>query len=199
MKLLSLFSLFTTALAFSKSNFLKSKISKSKFSKTVKKLDVDYVSKNSTFECGAIEPLGFWDPLGVTNNMDPRLEKYMREAEQHHGRIAMMTSIGLPVLDLVDGDELAINAYNNNPNELLFVIFFSYEIARLLIQYENPKNMSFRLKEDVYPGNVFNYNVTQLSRDLVNKELSNGRLAMIASLGYMLQELVTQQKIFTHI
>tara|TARA_B100001287_G_C22668980_1_gene524260 strand:+ start:1330 stop:1914 length:585 start_codon:yes stop_codon:yes gene_type:complete len=194
MKLFSLFSLFTTSLAFSKSNFLKST-----FSKTVKIVDVDYVSKNNTFDCGAIEPLGFWDPLGVTKKMDARLEKYMREAEQHHGRIAMLTSIGLPVLDLVDGDELAINAYNNHPNELLFVTFFSYEIARLLIQYENPKNMSFRLKEDVYPGNVFNYNVTQLSRDLVNKELSNGRLAMIASLGYMLQELVTQQKIFTHI
>ena len=32
--------------------------------------------------------------------------------------------------------------------------------------------------------------------DKANKELSNGRLAMIGVLGYMVQELVTNQKIF---
>ena len=168
---------------------------------TSSKADVidDVSVLNSTKDCGAIPPLGFWDPLGITNNTDERLFNYMREAEQHHGRVAMLTSVVLPCLDLFDNDDLAIDSYQKHPSEIAFASFMMYEIVRMLVQYDKPSEKLFRLKEDVFPGNTFKYDVSKVSQDLVNKELSNGRLAMFASLGYMLQELVSQQKIFTSV
>ena len=50
------------------------------------------------------------------------------------------------------------------------------------------------LKDDIEPGQLNSYYT--FDETLSNKELSNGRLAMLASLGYIAQELVTQQAIF---
>mmetsp|Transcript_28920 Transcript_28920/g.44638 ORF Transcript_28920/g.44638 Transcript_28920/m.44638 type:complete len:126 (+) Transcript_28920:78-455(+) len=43
---------------------------------------------------GAISPLGFFDPLGFTKDMELRGVKRFREAEIMHGRVAMMATIG---------------------------------------------------------------------------------------------------------
>ena len=65
--------------------------------------------KTETFEFyGDIEPLGFFDPLQVTKNCDESTLKYMREAEVHHGRIAMTASILLPLLDVFVKDDIAV-------------------------------------------------------------------------------------------
>ena len=132
--------------------------------------------------------------------MDQRLFNYVREAELQHGRIAMLSMAVLPTLDILDKNELSINAYQNNQDITLsmvaLMIMGLYESSRIFIQYENPSTKLFRLKENVMPGNLFNYNTTSLSPDLLNKEISNGRLAMVGALTYIIQELVTQQKIF---
>ena len=54
---------------------------------------------------------------------------------------------------------------------------------------------TFRLKEEAYPGNLFQLDMSKVNDTLINKELSNGRLAMVASLCYILQELVTNTKV----
>ena len=38
----------------------------------------------------------------------------------------------------------------------------------------------FNLKQNYQPGNLGNYNMSTISDELLNKELNNGRLAMIA-------------------
>ena len=43
---------------------------------------------------GAIAPLGFFDPLGFTKDMELLGVKRFREAEIMHGRVAMMATIG---------------------------------------------------------------------------------------------------------
>merc|ERR1712151_943424 len=43
---------------------------------------------------GAIAPLGFFDPLGFTKDMELMGAKMFREAEIMHGRVAMMATIG---------------------------------------------------------------------------------------------------------
>lgn len=148
---------------------------------------------------GTIDPIGFWDPLNITNDMDDRLGLYIREAEQQHGRVAMLSMIALPTLDILDRSELAINYYNDFSNifisKELFVGVFLTEIARIFIQYEYPGEKLFRLKKDVYPGNLFNYDISNIKDTLIEKELANGRLAMLTSVFYISQELITNHKI----
>ena len=155
--------------------------------------------KTKTFNFnGDIAPLGFFDPLQITQNSDESTIKYLREAELHHGRIAMIASVMLPLIDKFSEDDLAIDVFSKNHGELnqlglVYMTFF--ELARLLVLYKSPNDKLFRLKDNVQPGMLNTY--VPFDENMSNIELSNGRLAMIGALGYIAQELVTQQKIIT--
>merc|ERR1719241_32669 len=43
---------------------------------------------------GAQAPAGFWDPIGISDNISPEQFQRYREVEQKHGRIAMIATIG---------------------------------------------------------------------------------------------------------
>jgi len=45
-------------------------------------------------EIGVQPPLGFWDPLGWLQDADQAQFEYLREAENKHGRIAMLAVLG---------------------------------------------------------------------------------------------------------
>jgi hypothetical protein len=55
---------------------------------------------------------------------------------------------------------------------------------------------AFTLKKDYQPGNVLNLNPDNVSTERYNRELSNGRLAMLACAHIIGSELASGQGLF---
>lgn len=155
-----------------------------------------------TFDyAGDIEPTGYFDPLLVSRMaLEPEV-KYLREAELHHGRVAMCAALVLPLLDVVDKEGLAINKLASLPLEEQSPFWLgvaAYECARMGAGWKNPfmeGNKPFSLEEEYQPGNVFKVSSEHYPETKLNMELSNGRLAMLGVAGYIAQELVSGQAI----
>ena len=124
---------------------------------------------------------------------------FLREAELKHGRLAMIAAITLPLTEQFS-DNLGIYFFQNNPAYIEFglSLMFITEFSSMIRGWENPTVKLFSLKKDYQPGDfglTFGVN-EELMGDKMDKELNNGRLAMIGIFGMMVQELVTQQQLF---
>jgi hypothetical protein len=150
---------------------------------------------------GDIHPTNYFDPLGFSKNVDESKVKYFREAELQHGRLAMASMVALPLLDMYN-DELAINSLSKlslSEQAPFWGGVALFEVARMNAGWKNPfakGNPAFTIKENYQPGNVLNFKDSNYKDVTLERELSNGRLAMLASLGYITQELVTGTPIF---
>jgi len=124
---------------------------------------------------------------------------FLREAELKHGRLAMMAAVTLPLTEQFS-DNLGINFFQNNPEyvELGLSLMFISEFSSMFRGWENPSVKLFSLKDNYQPGDFgLTFGVDEDSiGEKMDKELNNGRLAMIGILGMMVQELVTQQQLF---
>jgi light-harvesting complex I chlorophyll a/b binding protein 1 len=124
---------------------------------------------------------------------------FLREAEIKHGRLAMMATILLPLTEQFS-DNLGIYFFQNNPEYVVFglSVMFISEFSSMIYGWENPLVKPFFMKEDYQPGDFglrLGVNETTIG-DKMDKELNNGRLAMIGILGMMAQELATQHPLF---
>ena len=149
---------------------------------------------------GDIAPLQYFDPLQITSNMNEKDVKYLREAELHHSRIAMASFLGLVVSDIVGNGPAINNLFNAEPIQQFPFWFgvFCYEFSRMGVGWKNPfiqGNGLFKLEDEYQPGNILKLPVSTLDVNELNKEISNGRLAMLGAAGFIAQELVTQHKI----
>ena len=169
---------------------------------------------------GAIAPLGAFDPLGFTKGADVLEVNRLREAEMTHGRVGMLASAGFIVqekfhpLFSADGGP-AIEQVPQLPEGFLVALTMmigAAEAKRISLGWAAPtqenlnaaraggQSQSFqRLKADYTPGDL-GFDPLGLApkdaagfRAMQEKELSNGRLGMLAAAGFLIQEAVTGQ------
>ena len=156
---------------------------------------------------GVSKPLGFFDPLGLSENKEPIEFKKIQESELKHSRVAMLASLGLLVQDRFHplfglGDKMIGEPiYHFQIVASQYPLFVPLVIASIgLIEGFNiykgweivsPDKIA-NLREDYVVGdlglNPFQFTEEQFY-DMRTKELNHGRLAMIATLILVLQQL----------
>jgi hypothetical protein len=164
---------------------------------------------------GAIAPLGFFDPLGLTSTMELDEVKRFREAEVMHGRVAMLAVVGYIIGEntptIAYGFDHPTIANNQIPEmgAIMFPFFLAINIAeawRANIGWMEPgKGDLFTLREKYYPGDIafdpMGFKPTDPKKFAVTqtKELSNGRLAMLAVAGFCVQEQINGKGILENL
>ena len=113
----------------------------------------------------------------------------------------MIAATILPLYEVFNKDSLGISFLSNMKYEdqlPFWVLMFLIEFRRMQMGWKNPfKNETlFSLKENFQPGNYLNLNANNIDKRLYNSEISNGRLAMLASAHIIGSELLTQTSLF---
>ena len=162
-------------------------------------------SVNSFNFYGATKPLGFFDPLGFSHNKKQNEIIKLRESEIKHGRWGMISSVVIPATELVTHKQSIhmLDDVDNISLSIFVILVAASELRSMLLGWENPYtglNNYFLMKSDYQPGDVgLSLPKTFLKKDeefMLNAEINHGRLAMISSLGMIVQELVTNKPIF---
>ena len=166
---------------------------------------------------GDLAPLGFFDPLGFSKDLDLNGVKRYREAEIMHGRVAMMATIGYIIGDSTPTITYGMNVHHtiaNNripevPGTVLFPFFLAINIAEALratTRWVEPGlGPLFTLRESYYPGDVrfdplgFKPTDAEEIATMQTRELSNGHLAMIAAAGMCVQEQINGKGILENL
>lgn len=123
----------------------------------------------------------------------------MREAELKHGRLAMIAVLVLPLYEHFSPN-LGIDLFQDNTILILpgLELMLITEFNSIILGWEDPSVKPFTLKDSYQPGdlNPFVEINEEIMGSQMDKELNNGRLAMIGIFGMMVQELVTHQQLF---
>jgi hypothetical protein len=161
---------------------------------------------------GCIPPMGPWDPLGFLDGKDTLEINRLREAELTHGRVGMLAALGFLVQEAfhplfsADGGP-AIEQIPQLPPVLWFGMTLAITAAESLRiskgwadpskTNENPEGQFQRLKAGYAPGDL-GFDPLGLApedpadfREMQERELSHGRLGMIAAAGFLAQEAVS--------
>ncbi|KAJ1424390.1 fucoxanthin chl a/c light-harvesting protein [Ochromonadaceae sp. CCMP2298] len=146
-----------------------------------------------------------FDPLGLSNIDDIGIDLYwMREAELKHARVAMLATLGLLAQEsglIVPGMPTAKNQVDtfwtlvdSNAGPIFAAVIFIgfFEIISGFAVTEGRKSGN-RAPGD-FSFNPLNMGKTDASaKDLALKEIRNGRLAMWAAAGILLQSATTHE------
>ena len=157
----------------------------------------------------------FSDPLNLVEDCAEEEILRFREAELMHGRVAMMATLGFavqegfhPIFDFADGpaahqlDIILQESAGQSGASLLLLITFMTELTRAKKGWQDPDVLPFALRDDYTPGDI-GFDPLGLKPkdaagllDMQNKEINNGRLAMIAIAGIVAQECITDSSVF---
>jgi len=159
---------------------------------------------------GALPPVGNFDPFNLLEGKTFEQVRTWREAELAHCRVGMLAAAGFLVQEkvhpLFSGDGgTAIEQFDNLPPVMWAVITIGIgacEALRISVGWSNPNEPDHvfqKLLPEYVPGDI-GFDPLGLKpedpaefRIMQTKELQNGRLAMLAAFGFMIQEGVTGQ------
>ena len=148
---------------------------------------------------GSTPPFENFDPFQFSK--DEKRAVFFREAELKHGRIAMIAASTIPLVEQFT-HKTCIHEFDNLPTNVKLLVIgttFMSEFSSMFRGWENPVEKPFTLRSDYQPGD-YEFSTIDLtseeSGELLDKELNNGRLAMIGALGMIAQELVTNKPLF---
>jgi len=170
---------------------------------------------------GSVSPMGQFDPLGLAKELDLTEMKRFREAEVTHGRVAMLATVGFLVAEsfhplfggAIGGPAIyhlgAVRAVEPAFFEALAVSIGAAELFRALVGWVSPteleKYFGGELKAGYYPGDIGFDPLGLKPTDakefeaMQTKELNNGRLAMLAAMGLIVQERVNELPILNNL
>jgi len=172
---------------------------------------------------GVTGPVGFFDPLGFcsADDVTEGKIKFYREVELKHGRVGMLAALGLVVGENFhplfggDIDVPSYLAFQQTPLQTFWpAVVFAIAIPEIfsVFSFETPALFSgpltgkagdvWSIKADHEAGDL-GFDPAGLKptdsaelKEMQTKELNNGRLAMIAAAGMIVQELATGSKLF---
>ena len=144
---------------------------------------------------GAIPPVGYWDPLGLSKNKDDATMNLYREMELKHGRVAMAACLGWYVTSA--GVHPAFNSQlSSDPLkaalQLPAVGWVQFVLGCGAIEW-----LGWKIRErpgykagDILGASEWVDDTDAGWVDYQTKELQNGRLAMIAFMGIYAQDVL---------
>jgi hypothetical protein len=162
---------------------------------------------------GVTAPLGFFDPAGFSKDVSEGRQRFYREVELKHGRIAMLAALGFPLAEkfhpLFGGaiDVPSIFAFQETlqvglrqePTTIYGLILLALFIPEVfsVFTFNSPAGGEpWSIREDHEPGNL-GFDPLGLKptdpaelKEMQTKELNNGRLAMLGAAGMIAQEWV---------
>merc|ERR1712100_410300 len=161
---------------------------------------------------GVTAPMGFFDPLGFTTNINEGKLLFYREVEIKHGRVGMLAALGILVGEQFhplfggDIDVPSYVAFQQTPLQAFWpAVIAAIAIPEIfsVFTFQDPsKGETWAMKTDHVPGDLGFDPLGLKPKDpkeftkMQTKEINNGRLAMIAMAGMVAQEIATGQKLF---
>jgi hypothetical protein len=143
---------------------------------------------------GLTAPMGFFDPLGFSKGKSDDIMQHYRESELKHGRVAMAACLGW-YLDAAGVHPAFNSELSNNPLEaaqqLAPVGWAQFVLGCGAIEWlaEKIKDRPGYKAGDVLGAAYWVDDSDEGWVDYQNKEINNGRLAMVAFMGIFVQAL----------
>jgi len=144
---------------------------------------------------GIAPPVGFFDPLGFSNGQSDETMAYYRESELKHGRVCMAACLGWYIT--AGGTHPAFDSsLSSDPLEaarqLPFVGWLQFILGCGAVEWltEQIKKQPGYVPGDVLGASNWVDNSDEGWVDYQNKELNNGRLAMVAFAGIYTQDVL---------